>query len=81
MILKNLFNHIGCVLSRDLKNVTNNISGIFYLRTSSLRHKILQDNIGSAKVRSDWESSFFHISGSCTRFLLVGLSYHTQLTT
>jgi len=58
-----LLNHIGCVMSRYLKNVTNNIFDMFYLRTSSLRHKIIQDNFGSARVRSgsNWESSRFRI--------------------
>jgi len=40
---------------------TDNISGMFYLRTSSLRHKIIQDNFGSSG--SDWESSCFCITG------------------
>jgi len=37
---------------------------MFYLRTSSLRHKIMQVNFesGSARVGSDWESSRFRIT-------------------
>jgi len=35
---------------------------VFYFRTSSLRHKIKQDNFGSGSVGSDWESSRFRIT-------------------
>jgi len=48
---------------------------MFYLRTSSLGHKIMQDNFGSggnAKVGSDWESSRFRITGcNITRLMSV----------
>jgi len=54
-----LLNHIDCVLSRYLKNATNSISDMFYLRTSYLRHKIMPDNFGS---ESDWESIRFRIT-------------------
>jgi len=66
-IMKNLFTfcriNICYVLSGYLKNATNNISSMFYLRTSSLRHKIMQDNFGSgsSRVGSDWESRRFRI--------------------
>jgi len=61
-----LLNHIGGVLSRYLKNATNNIS-MFYLRTSSLIHKIMQDNSEAqgSEAEAIWESSSFRISGSC----------------
>jgi len=56
MILKNLFtllfNHVGCILSRYLKNATNNISGMFYLRISTLRHKIMQDNFEAVEAEA-----------------------------
>jgi len=43
----------------------NNISGMFYFRTSSLRHKIMKVNFRSARVGSGsyWESSHFRITG------------------
>jgi len=34
---------------------------MFYLRTSSLNHKTMQDNFGNARIRNDWESSRFRI--------------------
>jgi len=51
-----------------LKNATNIIFDMFYLRTSSLRHKITQDNFGSGSARvgsgSDWKSSRFRITAT-----------------
>jgi len=59
-----------------LKNATNNIFGMFYLRTSSLRHKIMQENFGSKSdgSGSDWESSHFCITGLKSTPPLIALA-------
>jgi len=67
MISKNLFTFCLItlvVLSRYLKNATNNIFSMLYLRTSSLRHKFMQDNFRSARFKSTWERSCFCITNS-----------------
>jgi len=77
-----LLDHIGCVLSRYLKNASNNISGMFYLRTSSLRHKIMQENFGSGGTGSDWEESkpLPHCYTHNYSFGLLSLQTHTLRT-